>query len=82
MDPGGCTKIFLKYHDSAHTCRIEKQFSVFCASSDALSDEKRLTQKVKKKNNFPYLKLASVTSQFVLLTKIQIVVHRACLVNK
>ena len=47
---GGRTKIFLNSHNSAHTCRIEKRFSVFCSSSDALSDDISLTQKVKKKN--------------------------------
>ena len=48
MDPGGHTIIFLKSHNSAHTCRNEKRFSVFCPSSDALSDDISLTQKVKK----------------------------------
>ena len=50
---GGRTKIFLKSHTWAHTCRIEKRFSVFCPSSDALSDDISLTQKLKK-NNFPH----------------------------
>ena len=49
---GRRTKIFLKSHNSAHTCRIEKQFSAFCSSSDALSDDISLTQKVK--TNFPH----------------------------
>ena len=49
---GGRTKIFLNSHNSAHTCRIEKRFSVFCSSSDALSHDMSLTQKVK--TNFPH----------------------------
>ena len=35
---GRRTKIFLKSHNSAHTCRIEKRFSAFSSSSDAFSD--------------------------------------------
>ena len=49
IDPGGRTKIFFKSHNSLHTCRIEKRFSVFFPSSDALSDDISLTQKVEKK---------------------------------
>ena len=85
---GGRTKIFLNSHNSAHTCRIEKRFSVFCSSSDALSDDISLTQKVKKKISTFWWQSASVTSQFVLLTKKSkksfrslIVVHRASLVK-
>ena len=60
---GGHTIIFLKSHNSAHTCRNEKRFSVFCPSSDALSDDISLTQKVKNKTIFPMLVTsASVTS--------------------
>ena len=50
---------------SAHTCRIEKWLSVFCSSSDTLSDDISLTRKEKKKTIFPIL----VRSQFVLLIK-------------
>ena len=46
---GGGTKIS---HNSAHTSRMEKRFSVFYPSSDARSDDVSLTQKVKKTNNF------------------------------
>ena len=60
---GGHTIIFLKSHNSVHTCRNEKRFSVFCPSSDALSDDISLTQKVKNKTIFPMLVTsASVTS--------------------
>ena len=66
----GRTIIFLKSHNSAHACRIEKRFSVFCPSSDALSDDISLTQKVKKKKSFPFFgDFSQCDVQFVLLTK-------------
>ena len=43
----GSNKLFLKSHNSAHTCRIDKRFLVFCSSSDAFSADISLTQKVK-----------------------------------
>ena len=42
---GGRPKIFLKSHNFAHTRRIEKRFSVFCSSSDALSEDIRFHSK-------------------------------------
>ena len=55
MDPGGGhTKMFLKSYNSAHTCRIEKRFSVLCSSSDALSNDTSLTQKIKKTKQFSF----------------------------
>ena len=42
---GGRPKIFLKSHNFAHTCGIEKRFSVFCSSSDALSEDIRFHSK-------------------------------------
>ena len=36
---GGHTKIFLKSHNSAQTCRTAKPFLVFCTSSNALKDD-------------------------------------------
>ena len=36
---GGHTKIFLKSHNSTHTCHTERQLSVFCSSSNAHKDD-------------------------------------------
>ena len=48
-----------------HTCRIEKRFSVFCSSSDALSNHVSLTQKVKKQfSPFWWLSIKSLLFHF------------------
>lgn len=86
MDPGGRhTKMFLKSYNSAHTCRIEKRFSVLCSSSDALSNDTSLTQKMKKRNNFPSfgdVSQCDVTSCQFQDTYTCCYCSRSCLPNK
>ena len=62
MEPGGRTEIFLKSHNRAHTCRIEKRFSVDCSSSDALSDKIYFWRKSKNSVFSILVTSASVTS--------------------
>ena len=66
---GGCTEIFLKSHNRAHTCRIEKRFSVVCSSSDALSDKIYFWRKSKNPVFSILVTSASVTLQSLLLSK-------------
>ena len=66
---GGRTEIFLKSHNRAHTCRIEKRFSVVCSSSDALSDKIYFWRKSKNPVFSILVTSGSVTSQSLLLTK-------------
>ena len=83
---GGRTKMFLKSHNSAHTCRIEKRFSVLCSSSNALSNDTSLTQKIKIKNkNFPSfgdVSQCDVTSRQFQDTYTCCYCCRSCLPNK
>ena len=70
MDPGGGrTEIFLKSHNRAHPCRIEKPFSVVCSSSDALSVKIYFLRKSKNPVFSILVTSGSVTSQSLLLTK-------------
>ena len=77
--------MFLKSYNSAHTCRIEKRFSVLCSSSDALSNDTSLTQKMKKRNNFPSfgdVSQCDVTSCQFQDTYTCCYCSRSCLPNK